>query len=487
MGKFNSLKYSIVFNTLGILIFFLGLSMIFPLFYALYYQEEVAIYAFLSSIIITSLSGLFLHFNFKTEDGIGRKEGFAIATLGWIIAATFGSFPFLFSGTLTNFIDAYFESMSGFTTTGATVLQYIEGNPLSVLFWRNQIQWIGGMGIIVLVVAILPALGVGGMQLFKLEVPGPEPDKLKPRIKETAKLLYLVYIIISGLQVVCLYLTGMSLYDAITHMFGTMATGGFTPKNLSVGHYNNPTYDMIMTFFMLIAGANFTLHYKVLHGNLKSLFKDREFLFYLGVIFISIFIITTQLHLYIYKSILTALRYASFQVVSIVTTTGFATTDFDQWPTLSKSILIILMFIGGCAGSTGGAIKNIRILILLKKVGREFQRILHPHAITPIYVGNKKISDEVASNVTSFFLLYIMIFVFSSLVMSALGLDLVSAMTSVAATLGNVGPGLGLVGPTQNYAFIPPLGKILLSLCMLLGRLEIYTVFILLIPEFWKS
>ena len=461
--------------------------MVFPLFFAIYYQENRAIYAFLFSIIISILTGLFLQYSCKTKNGIGKKEGFAIATLGWILAAIFGSFPFLFSGTLANLIDAFFESMSGFTTTGATVLEPIEGNFLSVLFWRDQIQWMGGMGIIVLVVAILPALGVGGMQLFKSEVPGPEPDKIKPRIKETARLLYLVYIIISVLQVACLYLTGMPLYDAITHMFGTMATGGFTPKNLSVGHYNNPTYDIIITIFMLIAGANFTLHYKVLHGNLKSLLKDREFLFYIGVILVSILIVTTQLHIYIYQSILTALRYASFQVVSIVTTTGFATTDFDQWPTLSKSILIILMFIGGCAGSTGGAIKNIRILILLKKAAREFQKILHPHAITPIYIGDKKISDEIVSNITSFFLLYIMIFIFSSLIMTALGLDMVSALSSVAATLGNVGPGLGLVGPAKNYAFIPPLGKIVLSICMLLGRLEIYTVLILVLPEFWRK
>jgi len=461
--------------------------MIFPLSYAFYYQEERAIYALLSSIIITILSGLFLRFTFKSEGGIGRKEGFAIVTLGWIIAAAFGTFPFLFSGALNNFIDAYFESMSGFTTTGATVLQSIEDNPLSILFWRNQIQWMGGMGIIMLVVAILPTLGVGGMQLFKSEVPGPEPDKLKPRIAETAKILYLVYITISALQIACLYFTGMSLYDAIIHMFGTMATGGFSSKNLSVGHYNNLTFEVIITFFMLIAGTNFTLLYKVLHGDIKSLFKDREFIFYIGLVFISILIIATQLHIYIYKSILTALRYASFQVVSIVTTTGFVTIDFDQWPALSKSILIILMFIGGCAGSTGGGIKSIRILILIKKVGREFQKILHPHAITPIYIGEKRISDEAVSTVTSFFLLYIMIFILGSLVMAALGLDMISAMTSVATTLGNVGPGLGLVGPTQNFAFLPSAGKLFLSFCMLLGRLEIDTVLILLIPEFWKK
>ena len=481
------MKYNIVFSTLGLLIFFLGLSMIFPLLCAFYYREEVAIYAFLSSIIITSLTGLFLYYNFKTENEIGRKEGFAIVTLGWVTAATCGTLPFLFSGTLTNFVDAYFESMSGFTTTGATILAVIEGKPLSVLFWRNQIQWMGGMGIIVLVVAILPALGAGGVQLFKTEVPGPEKDKLTPRIKETAQLLYMVYIIFSILQVVFLYITGMSFYDAITHMFGTMATGGFSPKNLSVGYYNNLVYEIIIIIFMIIAGTNFTLLYRTLHGNFKSLFEDREFLFYIGVIMMSTIIISTQLHIYIYKSILTALRYATFQVVSIITTTGFITADFDQWPVLSKSILIILMFIGGCAGSTAGAIKNIRILVLLKKAYREFQRILHPHAINPIYIGDKKISDEVVSNISSFALLYLLIFIFSFIIMTCLGLDMISAISSVATCLGNVGPGLGLVGPAQNFAFIQPLGKILLSLCMLLGRLEIYTVLIMLIPEFWKK
>lgn len=238
---------------------------------------------------------------------------------------------------------------------------------------------------------------------------------------------------------------------------------------------------------MLVAGTNFTLLYKALHGDIKSLFKDREFIFYIGVIGFSIVVITCQLHTYFYKSILIALRYASFQVVSIITTTGFITTDFDQWPALSKSILIILMFIGGCAGSTGGGITSIRILILIKKVVREFKKILHPHAITPIYIGEKRISDEAVSTVTSFFLIYIMIFVLGSLIMITLGLDMISAISSVAATLGNVGPGLELVGPSQNYAFIPSFGKIFLCFCMLLGRLEIYTVLTLLMPEFWRK
>jgi len=460
--------------------------MVFPLLYAIYYKEPV-INAFVLSLLITVVSGLLLKKFFSPREPIGIKEGFAVATSGWILAAGFGALPFLLAGTFPNFIDAYFETMSGFTTTGATVLTIIEGTPLSILFWRDFIQWLGGMGIIVLVVAILPALGVGGMQLFKSEVPGPEKDRLKPRIKETAKLLWQVYIIISALQVGCLYFTGMPLFDALTNMFGTMATGGFNPRNLSVGAYNNPTFEIIITFFMFVAGANFTLHYQTLHGNIKSLFKDKEFLFYGGVVLIAILAITTELRVYIYNSIFTALRYASFQVVSILTTTGFVTTDYDTWPAFSKCILLILMFIGGCTCSTGGAIKNIRILLLFKKANREFYKLIHPQAVTPIRLGNKIVSEDIMHNIAGFFFLYILIFVICTFIMSILSLDILSAMSSVAATLGNVGPGLGLVGPSQNYAFIPPLGKITLTLCMLLGRLELYTVLVLVVPEFWRK
>lgn len=480
------MKYNIVLNTLGSILLFLGISMIFPLLYALYYHEK-ATSAFIISMIITVTVGILLKKLFSPLEPIRIKEGFAIACLGWIVAAAFGALPFMFAGTFTNFIDAYFESMSGFTTTGATVIAAIEGNPYSILFWRDFIQWLGGMGIIVLVVAILPPLGVGGMQLFKSEVPGPEPDRLKPKIKDTAKLLWRVYIVISALEVGCLYLSGMSLFDALTNMFGTMATGGFNPRNLSIAAYGNPFIEIIITFFMLIAGANFSLHYKVLHGDIKSLFKDKEFIFYCGIILFSIFAISTELRLYVYKSVFTALRYATFQVVSIITTTGFVTADFDTWPAFSKTILLVLMFIGGCAGSTGGAIKNIRIMLLLKQAAREFKKLIHPQAITPIRLGNKTISEEVMRNITSFFFLYIFIFVICSFIMSALGLDMVSASASVAATLGNVGPGLGIVGPTKTYTLIPPLGKIVLTICMLLGRLEIYTVLVLIVPEFWKK
>ncbi len=480
------MRYKIVLNTLGNLLFYLGLSMVFPLLYAIYYKEPT-IKAFILSLIITVIAGVLLRKFFPSSEPIGIKEGLAIATLGWILAAGFGTLPFLFSGTFSNFVDAYFESMSGFTTTGASVLVPIEGNPLSILFWRDFIQWLGGMGIIVLVVALLPTLGVGGMQLFKSEVPGPEPDRLKPQIRETARLLWLVYLIISALQVGLLYFTGMPLFEALTHMFGSMATGGFSPRGLSVAAYNNPIFELIIMIFMFIAGTNFTLNYKVLHGDIKSLIKDQEFLFYAGVILISILAITTQLFYYVYHSIFTALRYASFQVVSIVTTTGFVTADYDTWPAFSQSILLILMFIGGCAGSTGGAIKNIRILLFLKQSRREFHRMIHPQSVTPIRLGNKVVSEEVMHSVTSFFFLYIIIFIICTFIMTLLGLDIVSAMSSVAATLGNVGPGLGMVGPSQNYAFLPPLGKIVLTICMLLGRLEIYRVLVLVVPEFWRK
>lgn len=480
------MKHSIVLNTLGNLLVFLGISMVFPLFYAIYYHEK-AINAFIISMVITMITGFILKKVFSPLEPIRIKEGFAIASLGWIICAAFGALPFMFAGTFSNFIDAYFESMSGFTTTGATVMSAIEGNPYSILFWRDFIQWLGGMGIIVLVVAILPTLGVGGMQLFKSEVPGPEPDRLKPKIKDTAKLLWRVYIIISALEVAFLYLSGLPLFDAFTNMFGTMATGGFNPKNLSIAAYNSPLIEMIIAFFMLIAGANFALHYKVLHGDIKSLIRDKEFIFYFGIILFSIFSISTELRLLVYQSVFSALRYATFQVVSIITTTGFVTADYDTWPAFSKTILLVLMFIGGCAGSTGGAIKNIRILLLLKQAAREFRKLIHPQAITPIRLGNKTISEEVMRNITSFFFLYLFIFTISSFIMAALGLDMISAAASVAATLGNVGPGLGIVGPSKTYTFIPPLGKIVLTLCMLLGRLEIYTVLILVVPEFWKK
>jgi trk system potassium uptake protein TrkH len=476
----------LVIYVLGIIIVGVGLSMLLPIAISLYYQDGDLLSLVYSSMICIFL-GLIVSYSSKEEGDIGIKDGFAIVTFGWVSAALFGSLPFLFFGTFNNFTDAFFEAMSGFTTTGATVLTNIGKQPHGILVWRSLTQWLGGMGIIVLSIAILPALRVGGMQLFKAEVPGPSQDRLTPRIKDTARLLWMVYVIISATETLLLFLGGMSLFDALNHTFTTMATGGFSTKDASIGAFNSPYFDAVITLFMFMAGINFALHYQMLKGNLKSFFKDTEFLFYLGVVGFFITLVVINLKFFAQKPLTDAIRYGSFQVVSIVTTTGYGTADFELWPQFSQYTLLFLMFIGGCAGSTGGSIKNIRILLLIKYAYYELYKLIHPRAIISIKIRDKMVSEDILQGVLGFFLLYMAVFVVSSLFMALLGLDMITAISSVAATIGNVGPGLGMVGPTDNYAHIPFLGKWLLSLCMLIGRLEIYTVLIFFIPEFWKK
>jgi trk system potassium uptake protein TrkH len=378
--------------------------------------------------------------------------------------------------------------MSGFTTTGASVLTNIEANPRGILFWRSLTHWLGGMGIIVLSLAILPFLGVGGMQLFKAEVPGPVPEKLTPRIQQTAFLLWAVYVLLSLAETLLLMVAGMNLFDALTHTFGTMATGGFSPKNLSVGFYRSPFVDWIITVFMFLAGANFTLHYFALRGRLSVFWKDEEFRFYT---WITLFGTATVMAIHLagnaYSSAGDALRFSAFQVVSILTTTGFVTADFEKWPAYTQLLLLVLMFVGGCAGSTGGGMKNIRILLLAKQAGAEIRRLLHPRSVIVPRIGGKVVEREAMNSVAVFFVVYMALFVGASLFMAGLGLDLVSAISSVAATLGNIGPGLGIVGPMDNYAAVPQAGKWILSACMLLGRLELFTVLMLFVPGTWRK
>lgn len=481
------MNFKAVGNTLGKLLMYLSTLMIFPLLFAYYYNEKNSFNAFIWSIITTFLVGFALHKILSFKNSIGNKESYLIATLGWVFVSAFSALPFLFTRTIPNFLDAYFECMSGYTATGATILTDIESNPLSILLWRNEIQWVGGMGIILLVVALLPMLGVSGMRLAKSEFPGFELDKIKPRIVETAKTIWLIYIFISIGEIVCLYGFGMPLFDAITNTFGTMPTGGFNPRNASIAYYDNVVFEIIIMIFMFISAVNFSLHYKFLHGDKKIHLKDPEFLFFTSIVLISTLLVTLQLRFSIYDSLLSALRYASFQVVSIVTTTGFVTTDYSLWPPFSQLVLVLLMFLGGCVGSTAGAIKSVRLLLLLKQSKQSFDKLLHPHAIIPMRLGGRVISDDIMQSIRSFFLLYIFVFVIGVFIITATGLDITSAIGAVAATLGGVGPGLGLVGPAQNYAFISSVGKITLIICMLLGRLEIYTVLVLLVPEFWKK
>ena len=399
----------------------------------------------------------------------------------------FGALPFSFSGTFPSFTDSYFESLSGFTTTGASVLTEIEGVDKAVLLWRSTTQWLGGMGIIVLSIAILPFLGVGGMQLYKAEVPSPVVDKLKPRIAETASLLWKLYVAITAFQVCLLLLGGMTLFDAVNHAFCTLPTGGFSTKNTSVAYYNSTYIDMVIVFCMLLAGINFSLHYRLINNRKNTYWGDTECRFFLITTAVCVLFVTLDIYGSVYSDIGSALRFASFQVSSIITTTGFATADYEQWPALSQIILFVCMFIGASAGSTGGGIKCMRLWLLLKHAYIELIRIIHPHAVIQMKLGGKPVSQEVMKSIWGFFVLYIGLFVLASLIMASLGLDLVTAFSSTAATIGNIGPGLGMVGPADNYAFINPVGKWVLCMCMLLGRLEVYTVMVMLLPEFWRD
>ena len=498
----------LIFHTLGNLLICLAGTMLLPLSIGIYYfvsagEPKDDMMAFVYATIITLCVGLILRFTIKpSEPELGIREGFAIVTLGWVVVALFGSFPYLFAGIFSiegrtswvEFSFCYFESMSGFSTTGATVLTEIEHLSHAMLFWRSFSHWLGGMGIVVLTVAILPMLGVGGMQLFRAEAPGPQTDRLTPRIAQTAKLLWGVYILLSVVETLLLWLGDMTLFDALCHTFGTMATGGFSTKNGSIAHYNSVYIETVITVFMFLAGTNFALHYRALRGDVKSYFKDTEFRFYCIVIFLSIFLVSwnivrfkNHIEQVPYDSVWDSIRYAAFQVVSITTTTGYGTADFEMWPYLSQFVLVTLMFYGGCAGSTGGGMKQIRFLLLIKQSGAEIKRLIFPHAVLPVRVNDRVVPSEVLTHVLGFFFFFIGIFAIVTCIMATLGLDLITAASCTIAAMGNIGPGLGDVGPIDNYAHIATAGKFILSFCMLLGRLEIYTVLILFSSSFWKK
>ncbi|UCF72594.1 MAG: TrkH family potassium uptake protein [Deltaproteobacteria bacterium] len=482
------MRFKQIFRLIGILNFFLGLSMITPLIVSLVYSDG-SFLPVLYSLLITSGSGIALFLLIKITDysPLSQREAMAIVTFGWLSAGFFGSLPFLFSGSIGTITDAYFESISGFTTTGASVLANIESLPRGILFWRSLTQWMGGMGIIVLSIAILPFLGVGGMQLYKAEIPSPVVDKLQPRISETAKTLWKVYLLITLLEIGLLSLGGMPLFDSICHAFSTMPTGGFSTQSASIAQYNSAYFEGVITIFMILAGVNFSLHFRFLKGDFKVFGRDPECRVFLSILAILILLVTFNVHGTVYHSIGHAFRHAAFQVTSIMTTTGFVTGNYAQWPGLSQIILLLCMFIGAMAGSTGGAIKVMRIILLVKHGYQEIFRLIHPHAVRSIKLGGKPVPAEVLNSIGGFFILYLTLFIVAVIIMSSIGLDAVTSFASVAATIGNVGPGLGLVGPVRNYLSVPDLGKWVLTFCMLLGRLEIYTVIILLAPAYWRK
>lgn len=416
-----------------------------------------------------------------------RRDGFGIATFGWLSVAMLGSLPYILSGVITDPVSAVFETMSGFTTTGATVLTGLESVPRGVLFWRALTHFFGGMGVLVLCVAILPFLKAGGMQVYQAEMPGPSKDRLTPRIASTAKLLWGVYILFCLAEAILLKMGGMPWFDAWCHTFATMATGGFSTRTASVGAYDSAYIEVVIIVFMFLAGANFALHFRFLRGQPLSYFKNTEFRFYLAVWLIACLTITFNVWGSVYPSFTEALRSGFFQGTSIITTTGFCTRDFDLWPVASRIVLILLMFVGGCAGSTGGGIKNIRILVVLKAVAREIYLFMRPQAVLKIKVDQKAMKESAVSNICAFFLIFVLIFALGSVAMSFFTADMATAASSVIATLGNIGPGLAGVGATEIYTDIPSPGKILLTFFMLLGRLELYTVLVVFMPGFWRK
>jgi len=482
------MNYRVIVYIIGFLLMFTGGFILTGILFSLYYKSGDE-YSLGIAGLITLFTGLTLWLSTKKNlsRDIGRREGYLIVTLGWISMSLFGCLPFLIHGSISSFTDAFFETVSGFTTTGATILSDIEAVPMGLIYWRSLTQWLGGMGIIVLSLAILPILGIGGMQLFIAEVPGPTKDKIHPRIQETAKRLWGIYVLITLFEIILLSVGGMDMFDAINHSFTTMATGGFSPKNASTAYYSSPYIQYILTIFMFLAGVNFTLHYYALHGDFSFIKKNNEFRVYFLVV-ITAAVIITLLHLpYVSFGIEEAFRQSLFHVVSLVTTTGYVSSDYENWAPFSRIIFFILLFIGGCAGSTGGSIKIIRHLLLFRNGILELKRIMHPNAVIPVRVNERAINPAIILNIQAFFIFYILIFVIGSVILSVLGLDFVSSLGAVATCLGNVGPGIGTVGPLANFAHLTDTGKWLLSFIMILGRLELFTILIIFTSAFWKK
>ena len=484
-----------ILNILGAMLALTGFTMVVPALIAWGYNEPDLV-GHLQSMGICMGIGIPVWLFTRKSRSLNNKDGFVIVTLSWLLVALAGAMPFYLSGAIPNFTDAWFESMSGVTTTGATII----GNPNTlphlpngieslnhgVLYWRSFIQWIGGMGIIVFTIAILPLLGAGGIQLFKAEVPGPVADKIRPRVKETAKILWMVYVGLTAAEAILLSISGMSWFDAICHSFTTMPTGGFSTQNASIAAYTNPAIHYIIILFMFIAGVNFSLHFRSLTGNIKICFKDPEFLAYIGIMFAATLFIFLNIASaqgeWTHDNFLSSL----FQSVSTLTTTGYGSADYEIWPFFSQYLILILMFIGGMGGSTGGGMKVARIILLVKYAATETRRMLHSRAIIPIRIGDRYIGEDVVRNTLGFFLFYMSIFGITALILTTLNLDIESAIGAAASAIGNIGPGLGAFGPTDNYALLHPMGKWMLTFCMLLGRLEIFTIMVLFSRTFWK-
>lgn len=489
----------LLLHTLGNLIILLAGIMLVPLGIAIYYKTGIEIRSFILSIATALIVGSILRFSIKAKDvSLGPREGFGIVAFGWLFCALFGALPYWYAGACESFTDAYFESMSGFTTTGASILRDVETLPKGISFWRCLTQWLGGMGIVVFFVAILPALKVGGYHLFGAEASGLKVDKIKPRIAETAKLLWFIYLSLSCLLAIFLYLGGMSPFETICHTFTIMSTGGFSTRNASIAAFNSLYIEVVTIVFMFLAACNFVLYYYCLRREINKILKDSELRFFISLVSASILIVTLFLYFNYtfsykwgvkveeYSTFFRSLRYAAFQVVSIISATGHCSADFDIWPDICRSLLIFLMLVGGCAGSTAGGMKIVRLLFLIKYSLRELERLIRPSIVKHIKINEVSVDEDIIKNSLAFSVSYMGIFLIASLVLVGLGTDIMTSFSAVASTMGNVGPGLAEVGPAKNYADIPFFGKWVLIFCMLVGRLEIYCVLLLFLPVTWK-
>jgi len=471
--------------TIGVLVVLYGGSMVIPALVALYYDStHVAEFLEASAIVIALGLGM-IRYGGKAPAQLSHRDGFLIVALAWLILSMLGAVPFWTTGTLPSIIDAMFESASGLTTTGATVLSGLDHLPHSILFWRSMQEWLGGMGIIVLAVAVMPLLGVGGMQLFKAETPGPVKDKLTARVTETAKMLWYLYL---GMTIACAiayWLTGMTAFDAVNHAMCTIAIGGFSTHDASFGYYHGVSLQLVAILFMILAGMNFTLHFAaVLRGfSLRSYFHDEEFRAYIGWIILLLLVISAMIGWTGQDEAI----HVVFNVVSIATTTGFAVSDYSLWPPGATMLLLMTMFVGACAGSTGGGMKVVRILLLFRQGMREIRRLVHPHGVIHVKMGRQRISSDVTQALWGFAVLFLVCYIIVAVLLSFTGVDMVTSFTAAAACITNTGPGFGQVGPADNYQSLPDMAKGVLIFSMLLGRLEIYTFFVLLVPEFWRD
>lgn len=479
------MNWNLILKIQGYLLMVLGVLMGTPIFFSMYYGSP-DIKALSLSAGGTFIAGIILISVFRSKNKIRAGEGFASVSLGWILASLFGALPFYIQGSagFESYIDCFFEAMSGFTTTGATILTNIEALPKGILFWRSMTHWLGGMGIILLIIAVLPVLGISPGQLYNAEVPGPIKDRLKPKIKDTAKILWMIYLFLTIAETILLMLGGMDFYSSLCHTFGTIATGGFSTLNGSVGDFHNLYIESVIILFMYLAGINFTLHFYLVKGKFKNFFRDREWRFYSLMLVVSILLISLNIYIsgpvQYHGNYLKSLRDSAFQVVSITTSTGYITADYNLWPSFSCILLVILMFVGGSAGSTGGGIKQIRIVILMKHLYHELKKMIHPRAVFALRIGEDSIEEHVIKNVVVFFVLFIFFFGGITLFLAFMGYDIITCFSASIATLGNTGPGLSRVGAVENYGFFDPFSKVVLSFAMLLGRLEIFSVLILM-------